>query len=65
VIKVTVEAAYMHCPKALMRSKLWSVENQLTIEAMPSLGEIIRDQTNSLEPVESREEMLKRYIPDL
>jgi len=65
VIKVTVEAAYMHCPKALMRSKLWSVESQQTIEAMPSLGEIIRDQTNSSDPLESREEMLKRYMPDL
>ena len=65
VIKVTVEAAYMHCPKALMRSKLWSLESQQTIEAMPSLGEIIRDQTNSSDPLESREEMLKRYMPDL
>ena len=55
----------MHCPKALMRSKLWSVESQQTIEAMPSLGEIIRDQTNSSDPLESREEMLKRYMPDL
>jgi len=65
VIKVTVEAAYMHCPKAMMRSKLWSIEHHHNIDAMPTLGEVIRDQTKSAGPVESREEMLKRYIPDL
>jgi PPOX class probable FMN-dependent enzyme len=65
VIKVYVEAAYMHCPKALMRSKLWSIESHQPIDAMPTLGEIIRDQTNSDGPVESRDEMLKRYTPDL
>ena len=65
VIKVYVEAAYMHCPKALMRSKLWSIESHQPIDAMPTLGEIIRDQTNSDGPVESRDEMLKRYTPEL
>jgi PPOX class probable FMN-dependent enzyme len=65
VIKVDVEAAYMHCPKALMRSKLWSSDCHQPIDAMPTLGEIIRDQTQSTGPVETREEMLKRYTPDL
>ena len=65
VIQVIVEAAYMHCPKAMMRSRLWSVESHQRIDAMPTLGEIIRDQTKSEDPVETREEMLKRYTPDL
>jgi hypothetical protein len=65
VIQVLVEAAYMHCPKALMRSKLWAMESQQSVDAMPTLGEIIRDQTKTEGPIESREEMLKRYIPDL
>jgi PPOX class probable FMN-dependent enzyme len=65
VIQVNVEAAYMHCPKALMRSKLWAMESQYSVNVMPTLGEIIRDQTKSEGPIESREEMLKRYIPDL
>lgn len=65
VIQVIVEAAYIHCPKAMMRSKLWSVDSCQNIDAMPTLGEIIRDQTKSAGPVESREEMLKRYSPDL
>jgi predicted pyridoxine 5'-phosphate oxidase superfamily flavin-nucleotide-binding protein len=65
VIQVIAEAAYMHCPKAMMRSRLWSVESHQRINAMPTLGEIIRDQTKSEGPVETREEMLKRYTPDL
>jgi PPOX class probable FMN-dependent enzyme len=65
IIKVIVEAAYIHCPKAMMRSKLWSVQSHQSIDAMPTLGEIIREQTKSEGPVESREEMLKRYTPDL
>ena len=65
VIQVNVEAAYMHCPKALMRSKLWAIESQHSVDVMPTLGEIIRDQTKSEGPIESREEMLKRYTPDL
>jgi predicted pyridoxine 5'-phosphate oxidase superfamily flavin-nucleotide-binding protein len=65
VIKVIVEAAYIHCPKAMMRSKLWSIEHHQNIDAMPTIGEIIRDQTKNSGPVESRDEMLKRYTPDL
>ena len=65
VIKVIVEAAYIHCPKAMMRSKLWSVQSHQSIDAMPTIGQIISDQTKSKGPVESREEMLKRYTPDL
>jgi PPOX class probable FMN-dependent enzyme len=65
VIKVIVEAAYIHCPKALMRSKFWSKANQQNMDAIPTIGEIISDQTKSTAPVESREEMLKRYTPEL
>ena len=65
VIKVIVEAAYIHCPKALMRSKCWSKANQQNMDAIPTIGQIISDQTKSTAPVESREEMLKRYTPEL
>jgi len=48
-----------------MRSNLWSIEHQQSIDAMPTLGEIIQDQTKMTSPVETREEMLKRYLPEL
>jgi len=59
VNKVTVKAAYIHCPKALMRCNLWSIEYLQNIEAMPTLGETIRDQTKNSGLVESREIILK------
>jgi uncharacterized protein len=65
VITVIVEAAYIHCPKALMRSKFWSKANHQNMDAMPTIGQIISDQTKSTAPVESREEMLNRYTPEL
>jgi hypothetical protein len=49
----------------MMRSKLWSVQSHQSIDAMPTIGQIISDQTKSTGTVESREEMLKRYTPDL
>jgi PPOX class probable FMN-dependent enzyme len=65
VIKVIVEAAYMHCPKAMMRSKLWSIESQQRVDAMPPLSEIIRDQTKSDGPVESRDEIINDCLLEL
>ncbi len=41
VIVVTVEAAYIHCSKALMRSKLWDASRHLERSKLPSLGEML------------------------
>ncbi|MGJ5178431.1 pyridoxamine 5'-phosphate oxidase family protein [Bradyrhizobium oligotrophicum] len=46
VISIGVQEAYFHCGKAIMRSKLWSQEAQVPRSAMPSIGEIIHDQTS-------------------
>jgi len=45
VVEISVREAYLHCPKALMRSKLWSPEAQIKRSELPSLGQMIRDQT--------------------
>jgi uncharacterized protein len=45
VLAITVHEAYFHCGKALMRSKLWSVDTQVKRASFPSIGEIIHDQT--------------------
>ena len=44
VVVVTVKSAYMHCAKAFMRSELWKPESWPDRNAMPTLGEILRDQ---------------------
>jgi PPOX class probable FMN-dependent enzyme len=38
VIVVTVERAYTHCPRALIRSKLWDPSRHLDESALPSQG---------------------------
>ena len=41
VILVTVEAAYVHCAKAFMRSKLWERRLDLERSDLPSMGEMM------------------------
>ena len=36
---VTVEQAFQHCPKALMRSNLWKAGSGGRPQAVPTLGE--------------------------
>ena len=65
VIEVSVEEAYLHCAKALMRSKLWAEESRRERSALPTLGEMIKEQIGASGPAETQEEMLARYRPDL
>ncbi|MDG2284228.1 MAG: pyridoxamine 5'-phosphate oxidase family protein [Alphaproteobacteria bacterium] len=43
-IVVDVKEAYLHCAKALIRSKLWSDEHRIERQSFPTLGQIITDQ---------------------
>lgn len=45
VLKVTAEAVYFQCPKALVRSRLWSPDAQIERSALPSSGEILEALT--------------------
>ena len=44
-IRVAVEEAFLHCAKALKRSRLWDAGSQLDRKAMPSLAKMILEQT--------------------
>jgi PPOX class probable FMN-dependent enzyme len=65
VIEVLVEEVYLHCAKALMRSRLWDPESQVERSVLPTLGEMLKEQTGSTAPVESQEAMLARFAADL
>ena len=65
VIEVTVTQAYLHCAKALMRSKLWDARLHLNRATLPSMGEMMRDQIGGDSPAETQAEMLLRYQADL
>jgi PPOX class probable FMN-dependent enzyme len=50
VLSIAVREAYFHCGKALMRSKLWSPDIKVERSVLPSIGQIIYDQTTLGEP---------------
>jgi hypothetical protein len=62
---VAVEAAYLHCAKAFMRSRLWEPGARVERSVLPTAGKMISDQTGIEVASESREEMARRYAPDL
>jgi uncharacterized protein len=42
VLVVTAERVYFQCPKALVRSRLWSADAQIAPSELPSTGEILQ-----------------------
>ena len=46
-LRVTVEEAYLHCAKALKRSRLWDPAAQRDRKELPSLGQMILEQTSA------------------
>ena len=44
VIKVTVEEAYLHCAKALIRARIWEPEARVERSRFPTYGQVLADQ---------------------
>ena len=65
VIRIGVEEAYLHCAKALMRSRLWAQESQVERSALPTMGRMIYDQGGIQGEPETQEQMVARYAQDL
>ncbi len=61
VFVVRVEEAYLHCAKALMRSKLWSAEAQAAERPLPTCGQMMKEQTGDVAPAETQADMQARY----
>lgn len=64
-IVITVEEVFLHCAKALMRSKLWLEDYKIERSFFPTMGKMLNDQLDSKEPLETQEEMIRRYKEDL
>ncbi len=65
VIQVRIETAFMHCAKALMRSKLWDPSVQIERSQLPTMSEwMVAQNTAEIKP-ESTEDMEKRYAKQL
>jgi predicted pyridoxine 5'-phosphate oxidase superfamily flavin-nucleotide-binding protein len=60
VVQITVRQAYLHCAKALMRSRLWDPAAWIERTELPTMGQMVRDQIGS-GTVETQPEMVERY----
>ncbi len=65
VMLVQVVEAFLHCAKAIMRSRLWEPDARIDRTSLPTIGEMIADQTASDRPVETDAEMVARYTKQL
>ena len=64
VLTIDVHEAYFHCGKALMRAKLWSADVKVERAVLPSISQVIHDQTSLGEP-ESQADVVARYATQL
>ena len=64
-IRVCVRETYLHCAKALMRSRLWDPQACVERSVLPTMNEMIRDQAGLQGPLESQADMVRRYADDL
>lgn len=53
VLLVKVTSAYMHCAKALIRSKLWDPETKVERSVFPTLGQVLADQIAGMDAEQS------------
>ncbi|MDA0230838.1 MAG: pyridoxamine 5'-phosphate oxidase family protein [Proteobacteria bacterium] len=56
-IMVEVDEAYLHCAKAVRRSKLWQAESQQDRKEMPTLAQMILEQVATPEKQPTKEEI--------
>lgn len=65
VICVAVREAYLHCPKALMRSRLWADEARAAPGTFPSMNAMLRAQLGAAIVPETEAEAAARYRAQL
>lgn len=61
VIEVAVQEAYLHCPKALMRARLWSAQAQVAPGTFGSINAMLREQLGNAVITETEAQMQTRY----
>ncbi|QFU21589.1 pyridoxamine 5'-phosphate oxidase family protein [Shewanella eurypsychrophilus] len=64
-IEIAITEVFLHCAKALMRSKLWSAESHIDRSSFPTMGKMINEQLSITDTPENQDEMVMRYLNDL
>ena len=65
VIEVAVREAYLHCPKALLRSQVWSPEARVAAGSFPSMNAMLLAQLGPQVVTETDAQALGRYRAQL
>lgn len=58
LLVIAVREAYLHCPKALMRSDLWGDSHRVDRASLPSLSEMVSDQLGLAKPKATHDEQV-------
>ena len=64
-IIIKIDEVFLHCAKALMRSRLWHEDAKMDRDNFPTMGQMLKDQLGGKEPAETHETMVQRYRKDL
>ena len=59
VLRVAMTEAFMHCGKALIRAKLWAADAQIDRRALPSYGQMLKDQTRLPQSADEMQQSLE------
>jgi PPOX class probable FMN-dependent enzyme len=65
VLRVEAEEVFLHCAKAVLRSRLWEPETWPEREARPQAGEMLRDHIGDGRAAESDDAIAARYADSL
>ncbi len=60
-LRIDVEEAYTHCPKAFLRARLWDPERYVDRAELPSSGEILRTLDPDVDAATYDAERAERY----
>ena len=62
-LRVTVEEAFLHCGRSLIRSRLWDPEVQIDRSSFPTYGQVLADQIKNAdaEEIDASEDEANRH----
>jgi PPOX class probable FMN-dependent enzyme len=65
IVTIAVEEAFLHCPKAVMRARLWEQDAQIERQTLPSLSEMVMDQLDLGKPTFDETAVIESYRKQL
>jgi hypothetical protein len=60
VLRVVVHEVFLHCAKALIRSRLWGSDYKIDRKELPSYAQMLKDQTGTSQTVEEIQAAIDR-----